>query len=73
MFIFGGNDKKDTEKNEKNKDNENEGNNLGKALRNKIVINDKILFFFFQAENMIDQTAEYVSKSYIEKIFFCLK
>ena len=44
MFIFGGNDKKDTEK---NKDNENEGNNLGKALRNKIVINDKILFFFF--------------------------
>ena len=47
MFIFGGNDKKDTEKNEKNKDNENEGNNLGKALRNKIVINDKILFFFF--------------------------
>jgi hypothetical protein len=47
MFIFGGNDKKDTEKNEKNKDNENEGTNLGKALRNKIVINDKILFFFF--------------------------
>ena len=40
-------DNKFKEKNEKNKDNENEGNNLGKALRNKIVINDKILFFFF--------------------------
>ena len=29
------------------KDHENKGNNLNKALRNKIVINDKILFFFF--------------------------
>ena len=71
MFIFGGSEKKKEEKNEiENKNNEQEIN-LGKALRNKIVI--KIFFNLFQAENMIDQTAEYVSKSYLEKIFFCLK
>ena len=51
--------------------NEKQDENLGKALRNKIV---KMIYnILFQAENMIDQTAEYVSKSYIEKIFFCLK
>ena len=42
MFIFGGSEKKKEEKNEiENKNNEQE-NNLGKALRNKIV---KILFY----------------------------
>ena len=71
MFIFGGNEKKKEEKNEKENKNNEQENNLGKALRNKIVI--KIFFNLFQAENMIDQTAEYVSKSYLEKIFFCLK
>jgi hypothetical protein len=45
MFIFGGSEKKKEEKNEtENKNNEQE-NNLGKALRNKIVI--KIFFNLF--------------------------
>ena len=71
MFIFGGSKKKNEDKNENDNKNDGQENNLGKALRNKIV---KILFYIlFQAENMIDQTAEYVSKSYLEKIFFCLK
>ena len=52
--------------------NEKQDDNLGKYLRNKIVKN-VIYNILLQAENMIDQTAEYVSKSYIEKNFFCLK
>ena len=71
MFIFGGSKKKNEDNNENDNKNDGQENNLGKALRNKIVI--KIFFNLFQAENMIDQTAEYVSKSYLEKIFFCLK
>ena len=61
---------------EKNNEKEKQEDDLGKAIRNKIVINDiKFYFYFslFQAENVIDQTTEYVSKSYIEKIFFLLK
>ena len=65
-------DKKDKNDAEKNNKNEEQENNLGTALRNKIVIKE-IIIFLFQAENMIDGTAEYISKSYIEKIFFCLK
>ena len=73
MFIFSSSDKKKDEKNEENGQNNKKEDNLGKALRNKIVRIIKFNSAFFQAENVIDQTAEYVSKSYIEKIFFCLK
>ena len=45
MFIFGGSEKKNEEKNENNNNNDEQENNLGKALRNKIVI--KIFFNLF--------------------------
>jgi hypothetical protein len=42
MFIFGGSKKKNEDKNENDNKNDGQENNLGKALRNKIV---KILFY----------------------------
>ena len=42
MFIFGGTEKKNENKNENNNNNDGQENNLGKELRNKIVI---ILFY----------------------------
>ena len=38
MFIFGGSEKKNEEKNEHDNKKDEQENNLGKALRNKIVI-----------------------------------
>ena len=38
MFIFGGSEKKNEENNEQDNKKDKQENNLGKALRNKIVI-----------------------------------
>ena len=45
MFLFGGSEKKNSDK--KNKE-ENSDNNLGEAIRNKIVIKNIMIYFIIR-------------------------